>query len=199
LSDNQHPWLAEPTEPEEALIPAVEASRDLPRPTQPQPGIPIPDRADRLPQREVSRPAAVWLVGVHGGAGETTLSAVLEGARSAEHSWPVSRDESQANVILVARSNAHGLAAAQRAATEWASGSLPMVRLLGLVIMADSHGKLPKPLRDLAQVVSGGVPDVWQVPWVEAWRLGEPVTLDTAPKEVRALATAVSALITPIA
>jgi hypothetical protein len=187
VSDSQHPWLAEPSEPEEALVPEVEESRDLLRPTAPQPGV----------RRNVNRPAALWWLGVHGGAGESTLSATVPGSRAAGHAWPITHDGSPSNVILVARSNANGLAAAQRAATEWASGSLPSIQLLGLVIVADSHGKLPKPLRDLAQVVSGGVPAVWQVPWVEAWRLGEPVDLDSSPKEVRALAAAASALIAP--
>jgi len=197
VSDAQHPWLARPIDRGEALIPAVAESRDFPRPTTPQPGVPEPDIADRLPRRNVNRPATVWWLGVHGGAGESTLSATVPGSRSAGHAWPITPDGSRSNVVLVARSNANGLAAAQRAATEWASGSLPTVRLLGLVIIADSRGKLPKPLRDLAQVVSGGVPQVWQVPWVEAWRLGEPVALDSSPTEVRALATSVTALIAP--
>lgn len=197
MSDTQHPWLAEPIEPEDTLIPVVEESRELPRPQTPQPGVPTPDMADRLPRRDVNRPAILWWLGVHGGAGESTLSATVAGSRSAGHAWPTANDGSISNVVLVARSNANGLAAAQRAATEWASGSLPMVRLLGLVIVADSRGKLPKPLRDLAQVVSGGVPQVWQVPWVEEWRLGEPFNLDSSPKEVRALAASVTALITP--
>lgn len=199
MTDSQHPWLVGPSAPEEALVPAVEESRDLPRPTAPQPGVPEPDSADRLPRRNVDRPAALWWLGVHGGAGESTLSATVPGSRAAGHAWPITLDGSPVNVILVARSNANGLAAAQRAATEWASGSLPSIQLVGLVIVADSHGKLPKPLRDLAQVVSGGVPAVWQVPWVEAWRLGEPVDLDSSPKEVRALAAAASASITPTA
>jgi hypothetical protein len=197
VADSQHPWLADPTAPEEALVPVVAESRDLPRPTTPQPGVPQPDSADRLPRRNANLPAAVWWLGVTGGAGESTLSAAVPGSRAAGHAWPMTENGSPSNVILVARSNANGLTAAQRAATEWASGSLPSIRLLGLVIMADSHGKLPKPLRDLAQVVSGGVPAVWQVPWVEAWRLGEPVDLDSSPKEVRALAAAASALIAP--
>ncbi|MEO7017078.1 MAG: DUF6668 family protein [Leifsonia sp.] len=147
----------------------------------------------------MNRPAALWWLGVHGGAGENTLSATVPESRAAGHAWPISHDGLPSNVILVARSNANGLAAAQRAATEWASGALPTIRLLGLVIVADSHGKLPKPLRDLAQVVSGGVPQVWQIPWVEAWRLGEPVSLDASPKEVRSLAVDASALSTSIA
>ena len=60
MSDSQHPWLAEPSEPEEALVPEVEESRELPRPTAPQPGVPEPDSADRLPRRNVNRPAALW-------------------------------------------------------------------------------------------------------------------------------------------
>ena len=195
MSDSQHPWIAGPPASEEVLVPEVQAPKDLPRPTTPQPGVPAPDSADRLPRRDVNRPAAIWWLGVHGGAGERVLSRLLPGSRSADHAWPIINDGSRANVVLVARSNADGLQAAQRAATEWASGSLPTINLLGLVIVADAPGKLPKPLRDLAQVVSGGVPNVWQIPWVEAWRLGEPVSFDSSPKHVRDLTAAVSALV----
>jgi hypothetical protein len=199
VSENQHPWLTEPNAPAGPPVPAVEEAQAVLRPTKPQPGVPVPDSVDRLPRRDVDRPASLWWLGVHGGAGESTLSATVAGSRSADHAWPITIDGSTANVILVARSNANGLAAAQRAATEWASGSLPTIQLLGLVVVADSQGKLPKALRDLAEVVSGGLPRVWQVPWVEAWRLGEPVSLETSPKGVRALAVAASALSTSIA
>jgi hypothetical protein len=77
-------------------------------------------------------------------------------------------------VLLVARSHAAGLCAAQAAARQWAAGVLPHVRLLGLVVVADAPGKLPKPLRDLLRLISGGVPQVWELPWVEALRLGDP-------------------------
>lgn len=195
MSDAQHPWLAGQSASEEVLLPVVQATHGMPRPTTPQPGVPAPDIADRLPRLAVNRLAAVWWLGAHGGAGESTLSHLLSDSRAAGHAWPIAHDGSQANVVLVARSNADGLQAAQRAAMEWASGSLPTINLLGLVIVADAPGKLPKPLRDLAQVVSGGVPNVWQVPWVEAWRLGEPVCFDSSPKDVRDLAAAISALV----
>jgi hypothetical protein len=123
----------------------------------------------------------------------------VSGSQAAGHSWPVTADGSINRVVLVARTNASGLAAAQRAATEWAAGTVPGVLLLGLVLVADTPGRLPKPLRDLRQVISGGVPVVWDVPWVEAWRLGELVTLDSAPKEVRALYSLASAPVTPTA
>jgi hypothetical protein len=77
-------------------------------------------------------------------------------------------------VLLVARSHASGLSAAQAAARQWAAGVLPNVRLLGLVVVADAPGKLPKPLKDLLRLISGGVPRTWELPWVEALRLGDP-------------------------
>ena len=129
--------------------------------------------------------ASIWWLGVHGGAGETTLAQLLEGSWETGHAWPRS-DEQPAelpHVILVARTNARGLRAAQLAAIEWASGTVA-VQLHGLVLIADAPGRLPKPLRDFAHVVAGGVPRVWRLPWVEAWRLGEPVSATTAPKAV---------------
>jgi hypothetical protein len=150
--------------------------------------------ADRLPKRGVDRPAPLWWVGVHGGAGETTLEHLIAGSRAAAHAWPIGYDGATTNVVLVARSNASGLAAAQRAAIEWASGVIPSVNLIGLVIVADAPGKPPKPLRELAHLVSGGVPQTWHVPWVEGWRLGETPDLQRAPRDVRALIASVSVL-----
>jgi hypothetical protein len=77
-------------------------------------------------------------------------------------------------VLLVARTHASGLCAAQAAARQWAAGALPNVRLLGLVAIADAPGKLPKPLKDLLRLISGGVPRLWELPWSEALRLGDP-------------------------
>jgi hypothetical protein len=99
-------------------------------------------------------------------------------------------------VVLIARSSGRGLRAAQAAATQWAAGLAPNVEVLGLVIVADAPGRLPRPLRELAQLVSGGVPRTWTVPWVESWRLGEPVALDSAPREVRRLVDELTALVT---
>ncbi|MBX9244627.1 hypothetical protein ICW40_07365 [Actinotalea ferrariae] len=97
-------------------------------------------------------------------------------------------------MVLVARPHASGLRAAQKAATHWAAGALPDVQLLGLVIVADAPGRLPRPLRELAALVSGGVPQTWQVPWIESWRLGDDVALESAPREVRRLIADLTAL-----
>jgi hypothetical protein len=129
-------------------------------------------------------PVSVWWVGAHGGAGESTLEQLLEGSRANGHAWPDTGERAAPPpVIVVARTNARGLRAAQLAATEWASGSVA-VQLHGLVLIADAPGRTPKPLRDFAQVVAGAFPRVWRLPWVEAWRLGEPVSPETTPKAV---------------
>ncbi|MDN5762642.1 MAG: hypothetical protein L0H41_10045 [Microlunatus sp.] len=90
-------------------------------------------------------------------------------------------------MVIVARTSARGLLAAKAAAKQWASGLVQDVELLGLVLVADAPGRLPKPLRDLMKVVSGGYPRTWHVPWVESWRLGDDLLLDAAPRDVRRL------------
>jgi hypothetical protein len=140
-----------------------------------------------LPRRKIApgTPVRLWWLGVHGGAGETTLAQLLEGSWEAGHAWPQSdREEAELpDVILVARTNARGLRAAQLAAIEWASDSVT-VHLHGLVLIADAPGRLPRPLKDFALVVAGGVPRVWRLPWVEAWRLGDLVCAETAPRAI---------------
>lgn len=149
--------------------------------TAPRVGLP---RRTSVPRGTV----ALWWVGTHGGAGESTLEQLLEGSRATGHAWPQTGDGAVElpNVILVARTSARGLRSAQLAATEWASGTAA-VQLHGLVLVADMPGRLPRPLRDLAHVVAGGVPRVWRLPWVEQWRLGEPISAETAPRAVTAV------------
>ncbi len=175
-----HPWL---TAPAPAARPSV-AGEPLTGAAAPQPGVAVPDAADRLPRRESSRIAALWSVGAHGGAGETVLSRLVPESQAADHCWPLHPDMTT-NVVLVARSNAAGLLAAQRAAADWASGSLPGVSLLGLVIIADAPRRLPLALRSSMRLVGGGVPRMWQLPWVESWRLGAAVEPESAPPRVR--------------
>jgi hypothetical protein len=154
-------------------------------PARPQPHVPMPTAS--MPVRRVGDRAALWIVGAHGGAGESSVAELVEGWVPAEHSWPVTDDLSPCPCIVVARTNVRGLLAAQVGLTQWAaSGVGPSARLVGLVLIADAPGKLPAPLRDLAHVVAGGAPRVWHVPWIEAWRLGDPVT-ERMPRPVSKL------------
>lgn len=130
---------------------------------------------------------AVWWMGVHGGAGEDTLEAVFAGSRAAGHRWRVAAPGlPRPHVVLVARTSARGLVAAQRAMRQLHEDQL-VVSVLGLVWIADAPGRLPRALRDLQAVVSGGAPRVWSLPWVERWRLGELPSRSNSPREAERL------------
>ena len=154
-----------------------------------QGGVVVPEPGDRLPRRALAdeEPVAVWWLGAHGGAGESTLEELFSGSRAADHCWPLAGSgEAPAQVVLVARTHAHGLTATQHAIREWAAGDVEVL-LLGLVLIADAPGRLPPALRQLAGLVGGGVPAVWSLPWIEAWRVGEPPGPQNAPKVVHEL------------
>lgn len=92
----------------------------------------------RVPTMLVDPPhgAVVQLVGLHGGAGVTTLSHVLgDGVLDAG----VGLDLAAAGVpvVLVARTHATGLDVAARAARQWASGGLTGLPLLGAILVDD--------------------------------------------------------------
>lgn len=189
-----NPWLTALTSDPPA--PSPEPAHDDPPqaasgPLAPQLGIPDPAVPDGLPRVHVEAATGLWWVGVHGGAGESTLAALTAGSHAGGHAWPVPLGDTvappQIQVALVARTSLSGIRAAQRAATEWALGSLPHLSLLGLVWIADAPGKLPRALRDEAAVVSGGVPRVWHIPWIEAWRTAVAPSIDGSPKQVRRL------------
>lgn len=205
VASSDNPWISgTQAQAVEATTTDSAGRRAAPQPPTgpraPQPAVPAPDAVDRLPRRPVTVRAAPWWVGVHGGAGETTLAQLLPGSRAADHGWPQllkqsgDDEETPVQVVLVARSNLRGLTAAQRAATEWASGVVAGVEVLGLVIIADAPGRLPRPLKDLAALVVGGVPRAWQLPWSDPWRVGE-VEEASAPKEVRRLLADVRQLV----
>lgn len=186
MSSSKNRWVTFGAETVEEPAPAVEETPAFAPTgaTRPQLSVPQPDHADRLPRWNVSGiTPAYWWLGVHGGAGETSLARLDKKTRAAEHHWPITAAGS--TVVLVARSNMSGLRAAQLAATEWASGSTPGINIAGLVVLADAPGRLPKDIREYARVVGGGVPHLWHFPWLEAWRFGHDVLPEELPKEAR--------------
>ena len=160
-------------------------------PLTPQPGVAAPAADQQLPRRLGLRAGElstlVWWVGAHGGAGETSLERLLSGSRAAGHAWPISPDPTRpAPTILIARTSYTGLTAAQRALRDWGSGSVA-VELLGLVLIADAPGKLPKELRALVDLIDGAAPGAtWMLPWQPDWRFGQP-SLDRASRPLREL------------
>lgn len=197
VADASNPWLSGNDAPLPAPITTCEEGTE-PRPTgptRPQTGIPAPDVRDRLPTHEAAVTAELFWVGVHGGAGESTLAQLEPKWFAANHQWPKAHSSTPARVVLVARTHMQGLRAAQTAATQWASGLVPNVEVLGLVLVADAPGRIPKPLREFAQLVSGGVPRTWQIPWVERWRFEEHIPLSETPRAVRQLIEELATLV----
>lgn len=195
MSDSRNPWVigapaaTEPAPAPEA--PPLTRRERLRGPRAPQPAtVAAPATSDRLPVRAQAAPAALWWVGAHGGAGETTLARLAAGSRAADHAWPAPAAGSAASrVVVVARTDHSGLLAAQRVAREWASGQVAgLVELVGLVLVADAPGRRPKELRQLEQLVAGGFPRAWTLPWIDAWRLGPADPADMGREHQRLLA-----------
>lgn len=156
----------------------------------PQPGVPAPDQADRLGRVTVPAGETLWVVGAHGGAGESVLAGWL-GGKATHHRWPVLVDDTRARTLLVARTSAAGLAAARVAATDWASGGTP-VDLVGLVLVADAPGRLPRQLLAEAKHLAGGLPHTWQMPYVPALRLAHDPSRTDPPGAARRVVRAIT-------
>ena len=109
-------------------------------------------------------------VGTHGGAGVSTLATVY-GGHDCGRDWPGPGDPH--SVLLVARTHASGLRAALNAVEVFRRGETPAgLDLDAVVLVADAPGRLPRPLVQLVKVIESVI-DVYHVPWVTAWRLGE--------------------------
>lgn len=113
-----------------------------------------------------------WWLGVHGGAGVSTLAEFLPGGSDAFRMWPAPRiHEGPGVVILVCRTHTHGLTCARHAVQQWRESDVPDGLLLaGLIAVADAPGKLPRPQAEMLRLVEGSVPRMWSVPWVAELR-----------------------------
>jgi len=202
--NDPNPWLTAAKRAAEAATHQTQSSpehygpdrTEAPEPSEPPPltgasrpqaGVVPLDAGDGLPVRVVRPTATLWLVGAHGGAGESSLAGMVDGWEATEHAWPAPAEVDQVcPCVLVARTHAYGLRSAQAALRQWASGALDdHTRLLGLVLVPDAPGRLPRPLRDLAAHVAGGAPRTWQFSWLEPWRTGEQLGLEDLPRPAR--------------
>ena len=115
--------------------------------------------------------ASWWWLGVHGGAGVSTLAELLPGGAHAHRCWPDPAFGGPRAVVLVCRTHLAGLERARDAARQWASSDVPAGLLLGgAVAVADAPGRLPRPQSEALRLLSGAVPRLWTVPWIEELR-----------------------------
>ncbi|MCX5368691.1 hypothetical protein OG613_26720 [Streptomyces sp. NBC_00015] len=118
----------------------------------------------------------------HGGAGGSTLAAVY-GGHDCGRAWPGAGDPP--SVLLVARTHAAGLDSVLRTLEVFRRGEAPRgLDLDAVVLVADAPGRLPRPLVQRVKVIESVV-DVYRVPWVTNWRLGE--LGGTPPRETEPL------------
>lgn len=164
-----NPWLVNQPEAEEKVVapPEVGGEPDARGARHPQAGLPVVDAVDRLPRCVPDRPGP-WVIGAHGGAGESTLASWL-GWSAAGHAWPVLEVGDRQRGVIVARTSARGLEAARHAVTDWASGAVDF-DLVGLVLMGDAPGKLPDTLRAQVRQLSGAAPVTWVVKYLPSLR-----------------------------
>lgn len=191
-----NPWLPA-TKPDQITRQPRAAVATATGPARPQSGVPAPDVVDQLPVRAQQQSAPLWVMGAHGGAGESRVASFNDEWRAAEHAWPEQPFGLPAPMVVVARTHAAGLDRAAVAAQQWAAGQTPSVSLLGLVLLPDAPGKLPRSLRDLIRHVAGGYPRMWRLPWVEAWRYTIETGNESVPRAARRLVSDIAALTAP--
>ena len=136
-------------------------------------GVVAPAPDERLGVREtpvsksplVTRSPLVWAVACHGGAGASTLAALLDHVGDSGCAWPGRADESPF-VVLVARESSEGLAAADRALRQYRTGWVPAsTQLVGLVLVAAGPRKPATAVRQRRELISSLAETVWPIGW----------------------------------
>ncbi|WP_190824769.1 DUF6668 family protein [Saccharopolyspora pogona] len=118
----------------------------------------------------------VWLVGLHGGAGVSTLvHAMPRLAGDARRQLPAGGGGQSPFVVVVARNHSDGLVHAQDFARQAITGLIPAsISVLGLVLVADAPVRPDSAVRQFTKVVSRAYPRAWQIPWITEWRSARP-------------------------
>jgi len=164
------------------------SGREAPMVSPPGPTRRLPTRSS-MPAGQ-ARPGLVSLLGAHGGAGVSSLLRAGVLAQDAGRAWPPAGP-----VLIVVRRTAVGLEWARDVARQHASGgTAPTVRLAGLVVVADAPGRTPVRLSRFLDLLSGAYVRLWEVPWVEEWRLAGYAEPLPTPPAVRQLAVDMRAL-----
>ncbi|WP_405617755.1 DUF6668 family protein [Streptomyces sp. NBC_00076] len=145
--------------------------------------VPAPEPVPPEPVHASATPRRYSFVGAHGGAGTSTLATVY-GGHDCGRDWP--EPAAPRSVLLVARTHASGLRSALRTLEVFRHGEAPPgLDLDAVVLVADAPGRLPRPLAQRIKVIEAVI-DVYRVPWVSAWRLGD--LTGPPPRETAALA-----------
>jgi hypothetical protein len=125
-----------------------------------------PERPQRV------QDAGWWWLGVHGGAGVSTVDAWMPGGADAHRMWPDPALGGPGLVVLVARTHLSGLTKAAWALRQAATRDIPQgLRVAGVVAVSDGPGDLHRPQRQALRRVEGLAGHLWLMPWIDELRL----------------------------
>lgn len=125
----------------------------------------------------------IAVMGLHGGAGATTLTALLgDGASDIGRAWPISNNAWTGKawpipVIAVARNDHSGLRAAENFVRSWATEQLTGSRLSALVLI-DAGPRISDARKKSTKRLLRMVPRGTHLPWMDSW-------LDAPPDPAR--------------
>lgn len=129
----------------------------------PQRGIPAPSKL--MPVRHL--PAAdLWVVGAHGGSGESVVAGLDPRWGAAGHCFPA-----EGNLLVCCSTSAYGLESGRMALQQYISGFAGQGRLIGLALVTDMPGRLPKELRRLKTIIQSLAPATIEIPFDRTLRL----------------------------
>lgn len=136
-------------------------------------GLRIPPPARRAPIHDNpisvhGRPPVMWLLAAHGRSGAGTLAQIWAPAGDSMRGWPAA--DRHRGVVVVSRTDRDGLDAAHDLLLQAHAGLIGGCTLLGLALVPDAPGQLPKTLRRRADVVASAAPAVWRIPYIEDLR-----------------------------
>jgi hypothetical protein len=116
--------------------------------------------------------AGWWWLGVHGGAGVSTLDAWMPGGADAHRLWPDPQVVGPSLVLLVARTHVAGLTQAMWALRQAAAADVPAgLRVAGVVAVSDGPGGFGRPQEEALRRLQGVTPHLWLIPWIDELRL----------------------------
>lgn len=147
----------------------------------------------------------MWWVGCHGGAGTTTLAGLTGMGADGGTSWPTSQTH-EPTVVLVCRATASGVLSAIGAVQQWkratprdVTGLLDVgslrARLLGVAAVAATPRRTPRIAAERLRLLSGWVPAVWRIGWIEELLAADEPQSVGMPPDVDGLRHAVQAAI----